>query len=673
MDIFLIAMLCLVGGGTLALVLNSRPAWSTGAGVAATVAGSMAGLWPAVRVLGGAAVESRRFGWPVPGGEFHVQLDPLSAFFLVPVFLLAMLAAVYGGAYMQAYRGRKPLGPHWFFFNVFVAGMGLMLVSRQALLFMMAWEVMSLAAFFLVTFEHEKKEVRIAGWIYLVATHVGGLFLLAFFLALGRHAGSLDFDQFMAAGRAAPLAPVAAGTVFLLALIGFGTKAGLVPLHIWLPEAHPAAPSHVSALMSGVMIKMGVYGLLRTLMFLGGPAAWWGPLLAALGLAGALTGIALALFQRDMKRTLAYSSIENVGLIMLALGLGLWGLTAGHPLVATLGLAGALLHIWSHALMKGLMFLGAGSVLHSTGTRDMERLGGLMQRMPVTGTAMTVGALAIAAVPPLNGFVSEWLIYMAMLKGGLEFTGPAQIALLLAVGVLALVGGLSLICFVRLIGTVLLGDARTADARAAHESSGWMTVPLGILAGLCALAAVFPHRLVLAFSRTVETVFGLPAGPFVDALADAPVPLAHLGLLNLTIWAVLLVFFLIMLFLQRRRPDAADATWGCGYAAPTPRMQYTGLSFSEMMVRRLFPAFLRPRLRLDPPQGVLPAPGKMEATYSDVLNRSLYQPFFAWLTGRFSRLRWVQQGKLHYYMMYFVVILLAGFAWLFLRRWLGWM
>ena len=529
---------------------------------------------------------------------------------------------------------------------------------------------MSLAAFFLVTFEHEKKEVRVAGWIYLVATHVGGAFLLALFLVLGRNAGSLDFDQFLTAGK---LAPATAGIVFFLALTGFGTKAGVVPLHIWLPEAHPAAPSHVSALMSGVMIKIGIYGLLRTMMFLGPPAAWWGPVLVVCGLTGAVTGVALALFQRDIKRALAYSSIENIGLILLALGVGLWGLTSGHPLVAMLGLAGAMLHIWNHALMKGLMFLAAGSVLHGTGSKDMERLGGLMKRMPVTGAVMMAGALAIAGIPPLNGFVSEWLMYMAVLNGGLEFTGAGQVVLLLAVGALALIGGLALICFVRLIGIVLLGDGRSEEARHAHESPAWMTASMAILAGLCALSALFPCTLVAAFSRTVEAVFGIPAGPFVNALNSAASPLARLSLLNLILVLTAAVIGLILRFLWRRGPVAADATWGCGYAAPTPRMQYTGQSFSELMVRRLFPKSLRPKGRVIVPNGVLPSAGRMTTAYPDILSLTLYQPFFAWLAGYFTRFRWVQQGKIHYYMMYFVVILLAGFAWLVLRRWLGWM
>lgn len=667
MMLLLIAMGVWIGGGILAMILDRAPVWSTRVGVGAAVSGCILGMWPAFRGLLDGVVVSVRFPWAVPGGEFHVQLDSLSCFFLVPVCVLSLLAAVYGGEYMAAYRGKKSLGPHWFCFNLFIAGMALVVVARQALLFLVAWEVMSLAAFCLVIFEHEKKSVCAAGWIYLIATHVGAAFLLVLFLLLGRSAGgSLDFDRFMMAGT---LAPSLSGVIFLLALVGFGTKAGLVPFHIWLPEAHPAAPSHVSALMSGVMIKMGLYGLLRTMMFIGAPAAWWGPLLLAVGFLGALAGVSLALFQRDVKRALAYSSIENVGLIVMALGVGLWGLTRGHQLVALLGLAGGLLHIWNHSMMKGLMFLGAGSILHGAGTKDMERLGGLLKRMPRTGLAMILGALALAAVPPLNGFVSEWLIYLAMLNGGLEFAGISRMVLLLMVGGLALIGGLAMICFVRLIGIVWLGESRSTEAGQAHESPPRMVVPMILLGTSCVLAALFPRVLLSLFARTVESVFQVPAASFRAALEASPSPLGVLSDLNAVVWVMIALVGLLLALVVRRGRVAAGPTWGCGYLAPAPRIQYTGQSFSELMVSRLFPRAWQPKTRVSAPRGVFPAAAKMTTSYPDTLSRIFYQPFFEWLVESFLRLRWVQQGKVHYYMMYFVVVLVLAFAWLAIRRW----
>ena len=664
MNSLLITLAILFLGGTLSLAFSRSPRWATGLGAGSAVVGCLLGLWPAFHAMLGGGMEFFRMPWAVPGGEFYIRLDALSAFFLIPIFGLSALAAVYGGSYLQAYRGRKMLGASWFFFNLFIAAMALVVLARQAVLFMVAWEVMSVSAFFLVTFEHEKKDVRVAGWIYLVASHVGAAFLLAMFLLLGRASGSLDFDTFAVPGSTGCL------VILLLALFGFGTKAGMVPLHIWLPEAHPAAPSHVSALMSGVMIKLGIYGLLRVMMFLGPPASWWGPTLVAFGFVGAVLGISFALFQRDLKRALAYSSIENIGLIVLALGLGVWGLTSHHPVVAALGLSGAFLHIWNHSLMKSLMFLGAGSVMHGAGGRDMERLGGLMKRMPRTGAAMVVGAVAIAALPPLNGFVSEWLIYLALLHGGLEFSGGGSVVMLLGVGLLALVGAMALLCFVRLVGIVLLGEPRSDEARHAHESSRWMTVPLAILAGLCIAAALFPGILVKAFAGVIGEVFGSSMDPFAAALSVSSA-LAVLGGVNAVIWGLIGLVAIGFILAQRRGRVTADTTWSCGYLAPVASMQYTGKSFSEMMVSRLFLRSFRPKTHVVAPRDVFPVGGKMTTNYPDTLTRVVYQPLFNWLAGRFARLRWLQQGKIQVYMMYFVVVLLLAFAWQVVRQWLN--
>jgi formate hydrogenlyase subunit 3/multisubunit Na+/H+ antiporter MnhD subunit len=665
MILLLMAIGILLLAALAAGMAGRRPMVATVVGAGGAVTGCVLGLVPALGGLLSGGVESRRWPWPVPGGEFHVQLDALSAFFLIPIFLLGALAAVYGAAYLLAYRDRKSLGPPWFFFNLFLAGMALVVVARHALLFMIAWEVMSLSAFFLVTFEHEKKDVRMAGWVYLVATHLGAAFLLAMFLFLGREAGSLDFDRI---GAGLQLVPTHTGLVLGLALIGFGAKAGLVPLHVWLPEAHPAAPSHVSALMSGVMIKIGIYGLLRTLTFLGPPAVWWGPVLMVIGFSGAILGVSMALMQRDLKRVLAYSSIENVGLIVLALGVGLWGMTSGRPVVAVLGLAGGLLHIWNHSLMKSLMFLCAGSVWHGAGTRDMEQLGGLMRRMPRTGVWMALGAVALAALPPLNGFVSEWILYMGMLQGGLALTGMGGVAMLMSVALLALVGGLAMICFVRLIGIVWLGEPRSEGARQAHEASRIMVTPVAVLGVLCLLAALFPGRLLTLIALPVQQVFGINPAQFISVMASAHAPVALLGTVNAVVLMTVAACAGLFWWMRRRGAQTSDSTWGCGYAAPTSRMQYTGQSLSEMVVTRVFPRSWRPKRSVVAPQGVFPDEAGVATQYSDPVNRGLYQPLFKWLPDRCARLRWVQQGKLHYYMFYFVVVLVLAFTWIVIRN-----
>jgi formate hydrogenlyase subunit 3/multisubunit Na+/H+ antiporter MnhD subunit len=660
MDVLLFAILFQVLAGTAALVASRSPRTVTVLGAGGALVGCVFGLPPALRVLLGGPPESLRLAWDAAHGPFLVEVDALGAFFLLPVLGLSALAAVYGADYLFAYRRHKSLGPPWFFFNLFVAGMVLVVLARTVLLFLMAWEIMSVAAYFLVTFEQEQAEVRRAGWIYLIAAHLGVAFLIPALVLLGRHAGSLEFTAF----AAAPVPDAAwAGLIFLLALVGFGAKAGLVPFHVWLPEAHPAAPSHVSALMSGVMIKLGLYGLLRVLTYLGPPALWWGPVLGGLGLLTGLIGIALALHQRDVKRALAYSSIENVGLITLAVGVSLWGAASDLPVVAGLAMTAALLHVWNHAALKGLLFFGAGSVVHATGTKDMEKLGGLLRRMPWTGGCLIVGAVGVAALPPLNGFVSKWLLYLGLLKCGLASAGAVGLTALLSVGLLALIGGLTAIAFVRLTGIVLLGAPRSQAARHAHEGSPWLLGPMLVLVAFCLVMAVVPGAAA-----------GLLGGPLDQlmcggGLLTSEAPLAVVGAVNIGILLALAAGAALFLALTRRAGQTAGPTWGCGYVRPTPRMQYTGRSFSEMLAEHLLPRFLRPRTRRQVPHGLFPSKTEFGATDTDPVSAGVYEPFFRRCAGYFSRLRVLQQGKINVYVAYMVLMVVLTLAWVTLRRW----
>jgi formate hydrogenlyase subunit 3/multisubunit Na+/H+ antiporter MnhD subunit len=669
MDVLLVALAVQVLSGGAALLFSRQPRTATVLGAGGAVAGCLLGLIPTLRILLNGTPESLDVAWDAAHGAFRVEVDALSAFFLVPVLVLSALAAVYGGNYLLAYRREKALGPPWFFFNLFVAGMVLVLLARTVLLFLVAWEVMSLAAYCLVTFEHEKAEVRHAGWVYLIATHVGVAFLLFAFAILARQAdGKMDFEAF----RTMPLRATGwEGVVFVLALIGFGTKAGFMPLHVWLPEAHPAAPSHVSALMSGVMIKMGLYGLLRVLTFLGPPAPWWGPTLGAVGLFTALLGIALALQQRDIKRVLAYSSIENMGLIGLSLGVGLWGWATAAPTVAVLGVMAALLHIWNHALMKGLLFLAAGSVLHGTGTKDMEQLGGLMKRMPWTASAMIAGAVALSALPPLNGFVSKWLIYLGLLKCGLADSAGRSLTALLAIGVLAHVGGLAVITYVRLTGVVLLGSPRSQHAAHAHESSPWLLGPMLVLVALCVTMAVLPSWVTVPLLGPLEQLLGRGAGATWTNLEATAAPLYMIGNVNGWTWLTLGAAALLLGLLLRRGVAAPEPTWGCGYVRPTERMQYTGRSFTEMFAEHVLPPFMRPRTRRQEPRGLFPGKSDFAAATPDPVSEQVYEPFFRRLAKRCLRLRILQQGKVHIYLIYIVVVVVAALAWGSLRQWLG--
>jgi formate hydrogenlyase subunit 3/multisubunit Na+/H+ antiporter MnhD subunit len=656
------ALALIVGGGVAALLLARSPGVGSTFAVLGVVGGALLGETSAVRVLlagGGDEIASR---WRIPYGQIRMAVDPLSAFFLVPMLGLAALAAIYGREYWRPYHGKKRLSFAWLAFNLLVASMVVVVLARQAVLFLVAWELMSLCAYVLITFEHEDDEVRRAGFVYLIATHVGTALLLAMFLLFGRHAQSFDFDVI----QRQPISNGLSALLFGLALLGFGVKAGFVPMHVWLPEAHAAAPSHVSALMSGVLIKMGIYGLLRMARLLGHAAPWWGLALMSIGLTGGLLGISLALYQRDMKRVLAYSSIENVGLITLGLGIGFWGSTSGRPEVALLGMSGALLHVWNHTLMKGLMFLGAGSVLHGSGTKDLERLGGVMKRMPRTGVPMVLGAVALAALPPMNGFVSEWLLYLGLIRGALASTNATGVAAFLAVGVLAFIGGLAMLCFVRLVGIALLGEPRSDGAAHAHESPVAMTAPVVVLAVLSASVGLAPRAFVAVTSRATAEILGTDTSL---ALPDAS--LATVGSLSAGLWLIFALGMLLRRSRNRAGAVATDTTWGCGYARPSPRMQYTARSFAEQMSERLLPKSLRAELSLVAPSALFPGPVALTSSFSDPLTRRVYEPFVARWGNRFARLRWLQQGVLHVYLVYILLTALLALAWTSFYGWIG--
>ena len=656
MALLLLALALLVGSGAAALLAPASGRWPTRLGAGGAVAACALGLLPAARVLlWGGTTEALRLGWQVPYGTFAVEIDAVSAFFLLPIFALSALAAVYGSEYLQAFGARKLLGASWFFFNALVASMVLVVIARNGVLFLVAWELMALSSFFLVTFENEKATVRAAGWLYLVATHLGTACLLALFILLGSASGSLDFDRFSAAS-----AP--AGLLLVLAIVGFGTKAGFMPFHVWLPEAHPAAPSHVSALMSGVMIKTGIYGLIRILTFLGPPPPWWGWLLCGIGLTSGILGVLLALAQRDLKRLLAYSSVENIGIVALGLGVGELGLSAGSPAVAVLGFAGALLHVLNHTVFKGLLFLAAGAVAHATGTRAIDHLGGLLKPMPWTGAAFLIGALAISGLPPLNGFVGEFLIYLAAFKGIAAGDATAAVPLLCVIAGLALIGGLAVACFTGAFGIVFLGEPRSEHAAHAHEPGLAMRVPMLLLAAACVLIAALAPLVVRALAPVVAGATGLSAPTVGGVLVPATTPLMFVASTALGLLALIALVAALRRWLLADRHVAASPTWDCGYAQPSARMQYPGSSFAQPLTD-LFAPFLQTRNDLAPPQGLFPPAASFASDTPDVVGARLYTPIFAAIGRGLAALRWLQHGQVHLYVLYIALTLLALFVW----------
>jgi hydrogenase-4 component B len=653
MLLLLIAVGVLIGSAAIALVGVAR--WGARLSTAGTVAGCAIALVPALRVLAGAPPESLRAAWPVPYGAFDVTIDALSAFFLVPILTLSALAAVYGTEYLAAYRETRRIGVASCFFSLLVATMVFVVVARNAVLFLVAWELMTLASFFLVTFEDEQPGARDAGWVYLVAAHLGTACLLALFVLLGRASSSLDFEAL----RGASVPP---GLLFVLAVIGFGNKAGFVPLHVWLPEAHPAAPSHVSAVMSGVMIKTGIYGLVRILTLLGPPQPWWGWLLCGIGLTSGVLGMLLALAQHDLKRLLAYCSVENIGIIALGLGVGELGLSAGSAPVAVLGFAGALLHVLNHAMFKGLLFFGAGAVAHATGTREIDHLGGLLKRMPWTAGTFLVGAVAISGLPPLNGFVSEFLIYLGAVRGFVSADTTAAVPLLGVLAGLALIGGLAAACFTKAFGIVFLGQPRTEDAAHAHEPGLAMRAPMLLLAASCIVIGSLAPVAGEALRPVVEVVSGLAPETVGGVVASATRSLSFVGLAALAVLLLTALLAGLRLRILSGRRVEEGCTWDCGYARPSARMQYTGSSFAQPLTG-LFALLLRSRQQLVLPEGLFPSRASLSTETPDVFTRGLYVPVFTAIARRLSALRWLQHGRVHLYVLYIALTLVALLIW----------
>ncbi len=527
----------------------------------------------------------------LPWLSWHVRIDPLAGFFFCVLGLPLMAVSLYGPGYVREFEhGKHSLSVLGLFTGLFVAGMELVLLADDALLFMIAWELMSVASYFLVAYQHDHAANRRAALLYLLMAEIGAIAIILAYGVLAGFGGGLTFDLL----RGAALSPMWASIAFVLCLIGFGMKAGLVPLHAWLPEAHPVAPSHISALMSGVMLKIAVYGFIRFSFDLLHQIQWqWGVLVLIIGSASAVLGILYALQQPDLKRLLAYSSVENIGIIFVALGLALIFLSSGQTHLGTLGLVAALLHALNHALFKSLLFLGAGAILHQTHEHSLENMGGLIHRMPKLAAVFLVGTLSIAALPPLNGFVSEWLIFQTALQGSVIQSGVLRSLIPTASAVLALTSALAATCFVKLYGVAFLGLPRSHHIAHAREVQhrGMLAGPL-LLAVCCGLIGVLPSPLINGLAPLTRqlTRFELPNVSVLGWLWLTPVaPQVASYAPALVLLATVAVGALCYYLLYRRtglEPRRAEP-WDCGFGGLNSAMQYTSGSFS-MPIRRIF-------------------------------------------------------------------------------------
>lgn len=580
----------------------------------------------------------------VPDAVLAFKMDALSAIFLFPAIIVTAAGSLYGTGYWSVTE--KAGSGAWlrFFYPILAGAILLLLCSNNVFLFLANWEIMALAGYFLIITERDKEEAHKAGFIYLVATHTGTLALFGTFALL----------MHMAPGDYLPAAASLAGkgglasSVFLLALFGFGFKAGLIPLHIWLPGAHANAPSNVSALMSGVMIKMGIYGLVRVTSFFDIPPLWWGETILTIGLISAIFGVVLAIAQHDIKRLLAYHSVENIGIILLGLGIALVGRSSHNENMVVLGLAGALLHVINHGIFKALLFLSAGSMIHKTGTRTLMHYGGLLKSMPYTGFFFLMGAVAICGLPPLNGFVSEWLVYLGIFSN-LQGSSPT-FALLAAPG-LAMTGGLAVLCFTKVFGLSFLGEPRT-DFPIKSDSPRSMIWAMALLFLCCLWIGVAPATLVPFLQKSVRAWTGTSVNTPLSALVSA-------GYISWSALSLLLVVLFLTIILQLKKAHKQirrHNTWGCGFTLAVPRVQYTTSSFAQI-ISDFFGWFLQTEKKGEKPEGILP--GNRAACKShtpDALLDILLLPSLVKFQNIAVSVRQIlQNGIIGYYLLYIVL------------------
>ena len=634
------------------------------ASVAAAVGGGAAGvlgLCAALPVLLGGEPATATLATPFPFAAFTLQLDALAALMVLAISLLATVTSVFSLAYVAEYAGRG-IGAIGFFINLFVAAMILVVVADNAMWFLVCFEMMSLASYFLVIFDQDDAAVG-AGWLYFVVAHAGSVLIMIAFLLLFAQTGSLEFAAFRHAAVSTPLA----SCVFLLAFFGFGAKAGMIPLHAWLARAHPAAPSHVSALMSGVMIKIGIFGIIKVgVDLLGAGTLWWGLVVLAFGAVSAVLGVIYAMAENDIKRLLAYSSVENIGIILIGVGIGMVGIATAQPVLAVLGLMAGLYHLLNHAVFKGLLFLGAGAVISRAHSRDMEQLGGLAHRMPATALCFLVGALAISAVPPLNGFVGEWFTYQALFNATLHGSFVVRLLAPVAAVMLAITGALAVMTFVKAYGVTFSGMPRSTHAAAASEVEGPMLVAMGALAGLCvlfglgapALAPIVRNVAASLVGSSIEVAQGalvFPGDETQGVLSPALVAVLLVGLLALP----LVISGLFAAHRPKRRVDA-DA-WACGYAHDA-QMSVTAGGFVEP-IQVLFRPLYTLRNRADDALALLRAQfariittaGRVEPLW----DRGVLAPIGRGVQAAGERLQLLQGGDFRIYCAYIIAALVV--------------
>ena len=593
-------------------------------------------------------------------GTVSFRIDSLSAWFMLIVNIICINGALYGKGYLNAYLKQvNNTTLHWVLFVVLQIAMLWVCMAQQALLFLMAWEVMSLSALILIMFDHEKPETLKAGMNYLIQAHLGVILLTIGFIWVFTSEGSFDFNAIKSFFiHHSPLG------LFLIFFLGFGIKAGFVPLHTWLPQAHPAAPSHVSGVMSGVVVKMGIYGILRMTTYLTSDFLLIGVAILVLSLVTAFYGILNAAVHRDFKRMLAYCTIENIGIIGMGLGVGLIGKATGNTLMAFLGFSGVLLHTFNHALYKALLFFTAGNIYQQTHTRDMEKLGGLIKSMPQTGLLFLIGGMAIGGLPPFNGFVSEFILYTGMLTGIKSISVAYTTLIIFSIAGLALVGGISMVTFTKVFGTLFLGNPRTHLYHQPREVSQAMRLPQYFILVIMLSISLFPQFYLSAVSHVVA-IFIPAATSLHTVMPDALInSIAATGKFALLFLLLIVLILFIRKRLSVKHAEASGATWGCGYPWPTAKMQYTGKSFSKSLGKLLnFIVLEKKKYKEIPANEIFPKKRKHSSHYKDLFEIKILNVIVDRLLFSLNYFKFIQNGNIQLYILYgmfFIVLVFLG-------------
>ncbi len=598
------------------------------------------------------------------GNFTTITIDRLSAFFIFVINITVLTGILYAFNYLKPYYSTKNnihFSIHFAAYIFLYYSMLMVVMLRDGLAFLVAWEIMAISSFVLVTFEAEKREVLKAGIRYLVQMHIGMFFLLLAFLTAGKEAGNIGFDS-----TAQYFQTHSNFGLFFIFFIGFGIKAGFLFLHTWLPDAHPAAPSHVSGVMSGVMIKMGIYGILRIVFYLQNDLLSIGVLVLVISALSGLMGVMMAIMQHDIKRLLAYHTIENIGIIGIGVGLGIIGIALKNPVLILTGFGGGLLHVFNHSLFKSLLFFSAGSVYQATHTRNIEHLGGLMKKMPGTALLFLIGSLAICGLPPFNGFISEYLLYSGLFKS-LAFSSMVQVIIFLSVIVtLSLIGGLAVFCFTKAFGIIFLGEARTEKATLAKETPYYAIVPQLI-------PVFFIITIGLFSSLFMKPVFAIinQSIPYAETLDLINPALKNLSKVNFAGGIFILITIIILLYRYlhlKNRNVAYNSTWGCGYTAVTPRHQYTATSYTYNYNHLAKPLLLTKKIMPEITEEEFFPDKRSFASHSeDIIRKFLTDKPVEWILNLLKRIATMQTGKIHHYVLYAFLFMLFIFILTYLK------